>query len=105
MRLRDLSFIAIGLTAALATPAFAGANLITNGGFEYSSGTTQESPCQVGYNCSGTGSTIAGWTMDTSTTYPQPGPPVQPDTYSWYPGYSFVLDKNTTTTGRQRQRG
>jgi PEP-CTERM motif len=99
VRLRNLTFIAIGLTAALATPAFAGVNLITNGSFEYSSGTTQQTPCQVGYNCSGTGNSIAGWTMDPSSTYPQPGTPPQPDTNSWLPGYTFVMDSTTSVIG------
>ena len=99
VKLRYLTFGAIGLAAALATPAFAGANLITNGSFEYSSGTTQQAPCQVGYNCSGTGNSIDGWTMDTSSTYPQPGTPPQPDTNSWYPGYTFVMDSTTAVNG------
>lgn len=99
MRLRNLTFIAIGLTAALTTPAFAGVNLITNGSFEYSSGTTPEAPCQVGYNCSGTGSSIAGWTMDPSSTYPEAGTPPTPTDFSWLPGYTFVMDSTNSVTG------
>lgn len=99
MRLRYLTFHAIGLAALLATPAFAGPNLITNGSFEYSSGTTQAAPCQVGYNCSGVGSSIAGWTMDTSSTYPAPGTPPQPDDYSWLPGYTFVMTSTNSADG------
>ena len=98
MRLRNLTFIAIGLTAALTTPAFAGVNLITNGSFEYSSGTTPEAPCQVGYNCSGTGSSIAGWTMDPSSTYPEAGTPPTPTDFSWLPGYTFVMDSTNSVT-------
>ena len=99
MRLRYLTLGAFGLAAALATPALAGANLITNGSFEYSSGTTYQSPCQVGYNCSGSGNNIEGWTMDPSSTYPQPGAPPQPNTNSWLPGYTFVMDTTTAVTG------
>jgi hypothetical protein len=99
VRLRDLTFSAIGLTVALATPAFAGANPITNGSFEYSSGTTRQAPCQVGLNCLGTGSSIAGWTMDPSSTYPGAGNPPQPDTSTWYPGYTFVMDSTNSVTG------
>ena len=99
MNLRELTFSVIGLTAALATPAFAGPNLVTNGSFEFSSGTTQQAPCQVGFNCSGTGNSIAGWTMDTSSTYPQAGTPPQPDTASWFPGYTFVMDSTNSVNG------
>ena len=104
VRLSYLTFGAFGLAAALATPALAGANLITNGSFEYSSGTTHQSPCQVGYNCSGSGNNIDGWTMDPSSTYPQPGAPPQPNTNSWYPGYTFVMD-NATTAGANGNAG
>jgi len=99
IRLRELTLSAIGLVAALATPAFAGTNLITNGSFEYSSGTTQQAPCQVGYNCSGTGNSIAGWTMDPSSTYPAPGTPPQPDNYSWDPGYTFIMNSTASADG------
>jgi hypothetical protein len=99
VKLRELTFSVIGLTAALATPAFAGPNLVTNGSFEFSSGTTQQAPCQVGFNCSGTGNSIAGWTMDTSSTYPQAGTPPQPDTASWFPGYTFVMDSTNSVNG------
>jgi PEP-CTERM motif len=99
VRLRRATLVAIGIAVSIAAPAYAGTNLITNGSFEYSSGTTQQTPCQVGYNCSGAGSSIAGWTMDTSSTYPQPGTPPQPDTNSWYPGYTFVMDSTTAVNG------
>jgi hypothetical protein len=99
MKLGYTTLGAIGLAAAAAAPAFAGANLITNGSFEYSSGTTQEAPCQVGFNCSGTGSSIAGWTMDPSSTYPEAGTPPTPTDFSWLPGYTFVMDSTNSVTG------
>jgi hypothetical protein len=99
LKLRYTTLGAIAVGAALAGPAFAGANLVTNGSFEYSSGTTEQAPCQVGYNCAGTGSSIEGWTMDPSSTYTAPGAPPEPENYSWYPGYTFVLNSTNLAEG------